>query len=120
MLCPGCREEIDDTSTVCPECGASLVGEAPPAGEDGYANPVTVFVSSDPVRIAMAQSLLAGENIRFFAKNEVLTSLFPGQFNPMIGPVEIQVDGPDAEDARRLLALLDEPEETDDHGVFPE
>jgi hypothetical protein len=72
--------------------------------------PVTVFETNDPALLAVAESLLESEGIRFFAKGEALQNLFGAGavsgFNPITGPVELQVSADDAADARSTLRDL--------------
>jgi len=77
-----------------------------------HAEPVTVFESSDPAALAVAKSLLEGAGIYFFAAGEALQDLFGAGtfgtgFNPIAGPVRIQVAAEDAADAKALLIDLD-------------
>ncbi len=73
--------------------------------------PVTVLVSADPAKLAVAKSLLEEAGIEFFAKGEGVQDLFAwGRFgtgfNPVVGPVQVQVAGEDAEQATALLQDL--------------
>jgi len=72
--------------------------------------PVTVLESSDPAVLAVAKSLLESAAIPYFAKGEALQSLFGAGtlsgFNPITGPVEIQVSVDDARDAHAVLMEL--------------
>lgn len=79
--------------------------------------PVSVFETSDPALLAVAKSLLESAGIPFFAKGEGLQDLFAmgrlSGFNPVTGPVELQVSADDAADAQAALIELkrgdDEP-----------
>ena len=72
---------------------------------------ITVFSTGDRGAIAMAKSLLEAEGIEYLVKNEAAQDLLAygglGGFNPMAGPIEIQVTGEDAEDARKVLEGLE-------------
>lgn len=76
-----------------------------------------MFESGDPAALAVAKSLLDDAGIPYYAAGENLQSLFGGGalggFNPIVGPVRIEVAADDARDARELLARLD-PEAMDD------
>lgn len=69
---------------------------------------VTVFVSGDPVRLAMAKLALESAGIPFLTKGEGVQDLigagrlFAG-FNLATGPVQIQVPRPEAANARARL-----------------
>jgi hypothetical protein len=79
-------------------------------GDEQHAPPVTVFESSDPAAIAVAESLLEEAEIDFFAKGENIQDLFGagriGRVNPIVGPVQLQVAAEDAEQARAALRDL--------------
>jgi Putative prokaryotic signal transducing protein len=68
------------------------------------AGPVTVLTVRDPGVLALAQSLLDGADIPYFAKGESVQNLMP-----FLTWVEVQVAPEDAEEARALLADLAEP-----------
>lgn len=69
---------------------------------------VTIVETGDPALIAVAKSVLDEAGIAYFAKGEELQHLFGlGQFglgfNPIVGPVRLQVREHDAPEARELL-----------------
>ncbi|MBI3263558.1 MAG: DUF2007 domain-containing protein [Acidobacteria bacterium] len=70
--------------------------------------PVTVLESSDPALLAVVKSLFEDAGIEHFAKGEVLQNVFGslGGFNPVAGPVQLQVPAEDAEEAAALLRDL--------------
>jgi hypothetical protein len=68
------------------------------------AGPVTVLTVRDPGVLALAQSVLDGADIPYFAKGEDTQNLYP-----FLTWVELQVASDDAEEARALLADLAEP-----------
>ena len=72
---------------------------------------VTILRSSDPSLLAIAESMLAGEGIPYFAKGERLQNMIVpdslgGNFNPAIGAVQLQVSPDDVDDARAVLQDL--------------
>jgi hypothetical protein len=75
--------------------------------------PVTVLETSDPAQLAVAKSLLEAAGIAFFAKGEGLQNLFGAGtlagFNPITGPVELQVSVDDAADAQAALMPMSHP-----------
>lgn len=81
----------------CPDCRVPLVPEMPPAPTTEYVEHVTVFMTGNPVVLAMAKSVLEGAGIRCFVKGEVLQDLF------RIGTAEVRVGKDDEERARQLL-----------------
>ncbi|KKM11226.1 hypothetical protein SY88_09815 [Clostridiales bacterium PH28_bin88] len=113
MFCPSCKYEYVDGVKECPDCKVALIEdletEKKPRLE--YVELVTVLATGDPALIAIAKSILECAGIKYFAKGERLQDLFgygrlgPG-FNPLTGPVEIQVARDDEEAARDLLKGL--------------
>jgi len=108
MFCPKCRSEYRDGFTVCADCNTDLVKDLPPEPEVEYTDLVTVLQPTDEAAVALAQSILNGAGIHYIAKGEGIQDLFAwgrvgAGFNPMLGPVEIQVAPEDADRARELL-----------------
>ena len=99
MFCPKCRTEYKEGFTVCADCGAQLVEELPPEEPD-FPELVTVLSTGDLSTVALAKSILDEAEIPFIAKGE-----FPME-QLAVGPVEIQVDRNDQEQARQLLEGL--------------
>ncbi|MFN2570037.1 MAG: putative signal transducing protein [Gemmatimonadales bacterium] len=65
--------------------------------------------SGDPVLIAVAKAALDAAQIRYVVDGEGLQDLigvgrFPAGYNPITGPVRIQVTAEDADRAREALA----------------
>jgi hypothetical protein len=122
MYCPKCSSEYREGFTECATCSVSLVNELPPKVEPDYIKFVTVYESGDPAFISFTKSVLDSEGINYFFKGEGLQDLFAGGrigtgFNPLIGPVEIQVDQNDAEYAKQLLQQIEDSEfeDSDDY-----
>jgi len=74
---------------------------------------VTVFATGNHGLIALAKSMLDDAEIKYYAKNERTEDLIGlgvigTGYNPVIGPVEIQVLENDAEEAKILLENLSE------------
>jgi hypothetical protein len=78
---------------------------------------VSVLVTTDQGLIDIAEGLLEGAGIPYLAKGEGIQDLFGlgrlTSFNPLIGPVEIQVTAQDAASAQELLADLLAPDAGD-------
>jgi hypothetical protein len=72
--------------------------------EGSDAGAVTVLTVRDPGVLAVAQSLLDGAGIPYFAKSENSRNV-----TPFLIWVELQVAADQAEEARALLADLSEP-----------
>jgi antitoxin component YwqK of YwqJK toxin-antitoxin module len=115
MFCPNCGAEYREGFTVCSACNVPLVSELPCQIEPGFIKFVTVYKTGDPAFIAFAKSILQSEGIKYFIRGEGLQDLFAGGrlgtgFNPVIGPVEIQVDEKDVEKAKGLLSQIEQGE----------
>ncbi len=76
-----------------------------------YTELVTIFTTGDQGLIWIAKSILESAGIKCFARGEALQDQFAlGRtglgFNPLVGPVQIQVREEDEEDAKLLLKDL--------------
>lgn len=74
---------------------------------------VTVFATGNRAVMGVAKSILDDAGIQYYAKNDRTEDLFAlGVFgtgyNPVIGPVELQVLEENAEEAKKLLENLSE------------
>jgi hypothetical protein len=101
MFCPKCRTEYKEGITVCADCGTQLVAELPPQ-EPEKSEMVTVLTTGDLSAVALAKSILEEAEIPFNAKGEF------GMEQLAVGPVEIQVERRDHNQARQLLEGLAE------------
>jgi hypothetical protein len=66
---------------------------------------VTVFVSGDPGRIAVAKSILEGAGVRYLARNDDVGLAIP-IYNRSAALVELEVAPADQADAEASLACL--------------
>lgn len=115
MFCPECRSEYREGFTQCADCRVPLVDVLPdPTGPatEPFARIVTVYRTSDAALIALARSLLESAGIQYEAKGEGIQDFFAlgrvaNSFNIVVGPVEIQVEEGDAEEAAALLKDLE-------------
>jgi len=83
------------------------------APDPGDLDLVTVLATGDPALIALAHSLLESAGVSFVTTGEGVQDLvglgrFGSGFNVAIGPVQFQVRAEDADEARELLADLEE------------
>ncbi len=113
MFCPQCRKEYREGFATCYDCGVPLVAQLPPEPRPEYVQLVTVFSTGNEGIIAVARSILDSAGIEYTLKGEGLQDLFAlgrigSGFNPVVGPVEVQVHESDATRARELLAELQE------------
>lgn len=79
---------------------------------------VTIFATGNHGLIALAKSILDDAGIKYYAKNERSEDLIGigvvgTGFNPLIGPIELQVLENDAEEAKKLLEELSEGQVSD-------
>ncbi|MCK4956880.1 MAG: hypothetical protein KAS49_04540, partial [Candidatus Cloacimonetes bacterium] len=77
MFCPKCRGEYVEGVKRCPNCEVDLIEalEPEPKEEFDYAEYVTVYSTADPAIIALAESLLDADNIRYSIKSEGLQTI---------------------------------------------
>jgi len=113
MFCPKCGTKYGNDLNLCPTCNVALVNKSPSETEPEFIKFVTVHETGDPAFIAFAKSILQSEGIKYFIQGEGLQDLFAGGrlgtgFNPIIGPVKIQVDEKDLEKAKELLKQIEE------------
>ena len=144
-FCPKCRVEYREGFTVCADCGVPLVHELPPeerkpeewdeSGVEpetpGSGDWVTLLEGADTSQMMVARSLLDSAGIPFIVKGELLQDLIePGRigvgYSIPAGPVRLQVQREDLEDARDALTVKeDEPWSEDraeelEHKLFGE
>ena len=113
MFCPQCRKEYREGFADCYDCRVPLVAELPPEPTLEYVQLVTVFTTGHEGIVALARSILDSAAIEYSLKGEGLQDLFAlgrigSGFNPVVGPVEIQVHKDDEAKARGLLVDLRE------------
>jgi hypothetical protein len=130
MYCRSCRSEYRPGIAHCSDCGGELLpGDLPDSPDlrlkEPPPQPVTVFTSRNPALFPVARSILESEEVPYFVRGEELQDLFGiGRiglgFNPLVGPIEIQVPAAEAERARELLTGVEPPEtetEVEDAGA---
>jgi hypothetical protein len=111
MYCPECGSEYREGFVQCTDCEVPLV-ESPqlePFHPD--IRLVTVVETGDPGEIALAESILLEAQIPYLKKGDQIQDLFAmgrlsSGFNPITGPVEIQVAEENAEAAHEALEEL--------------
>ena len=116
MFCPRCRAEYREGFLQCADCRVALDCELPPLERPVNVTTselVTVLQTGDSFILGAAKSLLESAGITYLAKGEALQDLFAAGrlgfgFSPIAGPVDLQVILEDEEQARNLLAQLDE------------
>jgi len=110
MFCPECGGEYREGFTHCADCDVDLVAELPADPKDPSRNMtlVTVLETGDPGELAFAESVLRGAGIPYAKRGESLQDLFAlGRlgtgFNPIAGPILLQVPEEQADAAAELL-----------------
>jgi|GraSoiStandDraft_46_1057282.scaffolds.fasta_scaffold893096_2 hypothetical protein len=110
MFCPECGGEYREGFTHCADCDVDLVAELPADPTELLRNLtlVTVLETGDPGELAFAESVLRGAGIPYAKRGESLQDLFAlGRlgtgFNPVAGPVLLQVPEEQADAAADLL-----------------
>ncbi len=112
VFCPKCKDEFVSGVTECPDCTVHLVkglpSESGPVYDPVYVDLVTVLETGDPGVIMVVKSILEAAGIKYYAKGEGVQHLFGAGtfgsgFNPLTGPVCIQVAAADKDDALLLL-----------------
>ena len=110
MFCPECGGEYREGFTHCVDCDVDLVAELPADPTEPLRNVtlVTVLETGDPGELAFAESVLRGAGIPYAKRGESLQDLFAlGRlgigFNPIAGPILLQVPEEQADAAAELL-----------------
>jgi len=114
MFCPNCREEYDNSVSVCRDCEIPLVDILPEEREADTrrhpGNHVVVLRTSNWAEITDARALLEQAQIPYFAEGADMPS-YPGGgrlgYIPELGGFEIQVDPVDEAEARQVLRMLE-------------
>jgi hypothetical protein len=136
VFCPECGAEYRPGFARCSDCLVPLIDRlpedpAPPEPPASVPSPpappasslapdalrrhlelVTVFKTGDPGLIALVKSILQSAEIPYTTRGEGIQDLtglgrLGSGYNLAFGPVEFQVNGDDAEDARALLDDLE-------------
>src|SRR6266850_258908 len=110
MFCPQCGEEFSWDVMVCPTCDVDTVDRLPGPEPTPDVELVRVLATGDAGLIAVAKSLLEGDEIDYFVKGDALQDLFGfgriGGFSYAMGPAEFWVREEDADRASELLESL--------------
>jgi hypothetical protein len=118
MFCPECGGEYREGFVHCADCDVDLVENLPRPEEMPDSELVTVLETGDPSELLFAESVLREAGIPFVKRGESLQELFAlGRlgtgFNPVAGPILLQVPEEQADAAAELLeeSMPDQPEE---------
>ena len=109
MICPTCNSEYREGFTRCSDCDVDLVEAI--AGEPDV-ELVRVYSGSNPAIVPLIESLLDDAEIAFMKKFDGVQDFFAAGrllgMNQIVGPVEFWVRADDADQARALLADLED------------
>ena len=119
MYCPKCRSEYVEGVRECDDCGSPLVQDLPSGAAERPPRParsgdlVTVLATGNGAVITVAKSVLEDAGIPCSVKGEGLQSLFGfgimgTGFNPVVGPIQIQVPSDYERDATALLQGIED------------
>ena len=111
MFCPDCGAEYVEGVFLCSDCGTPLVPALPEAGVPGFVEFVEIPGVYDAGAMAVVKSLLAGEGIEHFFKDE---SVYAGKI-PLQARLMVRADQADA--AREILADRRNGEVVDISGI---
>jgi len=113
MYCPKCGAEYIEGIKECADCKVGLVDKLKPkpalkSESDEY---ISVLSAANFPQFLVAESILRSAGITFYSSGERLQSLFGcGSmmigYDPIVGPMQIQVAKKDADAARELLKDL--------------
>lgn len=113
MICASCGAEYNEGIEYCADCKIPLI---PNISLDSGKRPkdirlVPIFEAANMAQLAVAKAILEGAAIIYNVKNEHLQNLWGlgsmgTGFNPMTGPIIIEVDSERADEAKLLLSDL--------------
>jgi hypothetical protein len=108
MICPECGSEYREGFTHCNDCDVDLVEPlAEEAGEPDV-DLVSVYKSGNPALLPIVESLLRDAQIEFMTTGQSVQALQGAIGISFVVPVEFWVRSESADQARELLADVDE------------
>ncbi len=116
MICPDCGDEYRDGFSECAECHVRLIARLPDSQRiREHPDLVTVYTTGNAALVPVIESVLRGAGIEFLVKSQRVQDLFGwGRiglgYNPITGPIEIQVTTDDREAADELLKGIENPD----------
>jgi hypothetical protein len=104
MVCPHCRSEYEEGTSICSKCGALLSGDVRPEPALDYVGFEEILATFNAVEIAIIKSLLDPEGIDYYFKSE-----FFNYMEPLAQPAKLMVRKDQADEAREILKELGGP-----------
>ena len=101
MYCPHCHSEYEKGTSICSECGTTLMGALPPEPAPEYVEFEEILATYNAVEIAIIKSLLDPEGIDYYFKSE-----FFNYMEPLAQPAKLMVRKDHAQEARDILKGL--------------
>ncbi len=116
--CPSCKKTYSFQESCCEECLVDLdffqkdedekleeeISDNPPE----FIEMVTIYETTNLAQLSLIKAMFEREHVHYNARGENLQSLFAfglvGEFNPVTGPIKIDVARKDVEKARKILA----------------
>jgi hypothetical protein len=118
MFCPKCETKYPWHVMVCPTCDVETVDRLPGPEPTPDVELVPVFTTGDPALIALAQSLLDGEQIDYLMRAANPRGLFgrgrATGYEFGMGAAEFWIRADDAERVKTLLEDLREAGQSQD------
>jgi hypothetical protein len=114
-ICPECNKTFPFGTKKCPACHIRTIttnfddDDAPPADSElHYVELVTVYEAANEGELAIVKGLLEANGIQFYAKGESIVAIEGlgsiGGFNPLFGPICVQVAPDKVEEAKVVLS----------------
>ena len=114
MICPECGSEYRDGFTHCNDCDVDLVEPMAEPPEEPDADLVSVYKSGNPALLPIVESLLRDAQIEFMTTGQSVQALQGAIGISFVVPVEFYVRSEYADQARELLADVDESHAVED------
>jgi hypothetical protein len=111
MICPECGSEYREGFTHCNDCDVDLVE---PQADAEPSELVSVYKSGNPALVPLVESLLRDAQIEFMTTGQSVQALQGAIGISFVVPVEFWVRPESAEQARELLADVDESQPVKD------
>lgn len=108
MFCPNCRTEFRQGFFTCSDCEVPLVAELPPEPPPPpppeYVTFVNLYTPLNEMELSLIKSILDGEGIRYFVRNDNFGSLEVGPRISLFNGKMVTVPEDRYEEAKELLA----------------